>query len=781
MGTVTDEQLFAQATLKQQQLKQVPSNILVALKGLFQPEHIIELRAFSGKITSSGFYDYTHFEQLATHAAKLSGKADGIYVTLNPVKPDLLAWAFNCIKEYPKHTTSDALITKRIHFLIDFDPKREPADISSTDEEHERALERALIVRGDLASLGWPLPINADSGNGGHLVYTIDLPNDDASKSLLSACLEALNAKFGDDKVAVDPTVFNASRISKLYGTLVRKGDNVPWRPHRYARILDAPTQEVVPLPLLTELANQAKPVLTAKVQTQVQLPSELKTLFTADQNEADKAVQSYIGKSFPHGTRNNALCSLGGVLRNLGLSGQEMFDQLQKLNQTWDAPADDKAVWNIVKQAENWDFAPASPAFEDYREKLQRNKNGPILANLANVLMVLRSDKAWDGVLAFNEFSLYTITKTAAPHQVKAGANWTDHDDGLTAEWMQKHGIQASSKLVGEAVNIVAKEHSFHPVRDYLQSLVWDKQPRLDAWLITYLGVEDSEFARAVGPRWLISAVARIMQPGCQVDHTLLLEGPQGLGKSTALRVLAGDDWFSDHISDLGSKDSRLELHGNLILEMSELDKLRHAELEKVKAFLTCRIDHFRPPYGRRVEAIPRSCVFAGTLNDQSPFTDETGNRRFWPVRCGTINIQALTDDRDQLWAEGFYRYTTGKSWYLETKELNDLAKEEQEKRYAKGQWDEVILEWLNDPKPRPATSVDEILPTFHSDTDKVTVKDIVIHAIGKLVPQITLMDSNTVIRCLIHNGWTKVGRSKKKETRDITFYVRQGSDVEI
>jgi hypothetical protein len=291
-------------------------------------------------------------------------------------------------------------------------------------------------------------------------VYRIDLPNDDASKSLLSACLNALNAKFGDDKVAVDPTVFNASRISKLYGTLVRKGDNIPWRPHRYARILDAPTQEVVPLPLLKELASQAKPIFTAKAQTQVQLSSDL-TLFTADQKEADKAVQSYIGKSFPHGTRNNALCSLGGVLCNLGLSGEEMFDQLQKLNQTWDAPADDKAVWNIVKQAQNWDVAPASPALEDWREKLQRTKNGLILPNLANVLMALRSDKAWEGVLAFNEFSLYTVTKSPAPHQTKAGANWTDHDDGLTAEWMQKHGIQASSKLVGEAVNIVAKEHA--------------------------------------------------------------------------------------------------------------------------------------------------------------------------------------------------------------------------------------------------------------------------------------------------------------------------------
>jgi putative DNA primase/helicase len=136
---------------------------------------------------------------------------------------------------------------------------------------------------------------------------------------------------------------------------------------------------------------------------------------------------------------------------------------------------------------------------------------------------------------------------------------------------------------------------------------LAWDEVPRIERWLTTYLGAEDTVFNRAIGERWLISAVARIFQPGCQADHTLLLEGPQGIRKSTALRTLAGDEWFTDHISELGSKDSRIELHGKWIIEHPELDRIRRGELERVKAFLTSRIDNFRLPYGRRSEAVPR------------------------------------------------------------------------------------------------------------------------------------------------------------------------------
>lgn len=185
---------------------------------------------------------------------------------------------------------------------------------------------------------------------------------------------------------------------------------------------------------------------------------------------------------------------------------------------------------------------------------------DGKPKACLANAITALRYDPAWWGVLAFNEFSLYTVTKKPAPWQQSAGVNWTDYDDSRAADWLQHIGIMVSSKVAAEAAQTVAKENRFHPVRDYLQGITWDGQNRLDTWLSTYLGTDENPFTRAIGARWLISSVARIYRPGCQVDHTLLLEGPQGIRKSSSLRTLAGDEWFTDHISDLGSKDSRIE-----------------------------------------------------------------------------------------------------------------------------------------------------------------------------------------------------------------------------
>ena len=282
----------------------------------------------------------------------------------------------------------------------------------------------------------------------------------------------------------------------------------------------------------------------------------------------------------------------------------------------------------------------------------------------------------------------------------------------------------------------------------------------------------------RAVAARWLISAVARIQRPGCQADSVLLLEGPQGIGKSTALRVLASDEWFADHISDLGSKDSRLELHGKLVLELAELDKIRRSKIERVKAFITSRTDHFRPPYGRRAETVPRSCVFAASVNDETPLTDETGNRRFWPVRCGAINIEKLAELRDQLWAEAYQRYRDGTPWWLDSAELNDAATAEQAKRYDPGVWDDVILEWIEDPVQRmeSAGGEGEVIPLtpFDSTSERVTITDILLHAIGKPLDRLTQADRNQAQRCLVHHGWTRKQDRSRGNLRGKWFYQR-------
>lgn len=225
-----------------------------ALRLLFEPGQVVELRSLNTRWkTVSGYFD--DMDKLARAALSLDGKVPAVYITLNPVDPALLARAANRLEKYAKETTQDHHILRRRWIGFDFDPVR-PSGVSSTDAEHEAALERARQVRDWLRERGWPDPILADSGNGAHLLYRIDLPNDPETLTLVNRCLEAVAFAWEDARITVDQKVGNASRIWKLWGTMACKGDNVPDRPHRRSRVLEAPERlDVVPRELLEELA----------------------------------------------------------------------------------------------------------------------------------------------------------------------------------------------------------------------------------------------------------------------------------------------------------------------------------------------------------------------------------------------------------------------------------------------------------------------------------------------------------------------------------------------
>ena len=226
---------------------------------LFKPGQVLELRVpGTSKGTQGGYF--SDAQKLEEAALRLNRQGPAVYVTINPVDPTLVARANNRTRAYVKQGegTSDKDILSRQTFPIDFDAVQ-PTGVSTTDEEHDAAILRAMQCRWWLAERGWPAPILADSGNGGHLTYRVDLPNDEASTKLLEKCLKALGAELDDEQVTVDPTTFNASRLWKLYGTEVRKGDALPDRPHRTARIIEAPKQlELVPLELLQQLVEMA-------------------------------------------------------------------------------------------------------------------------------------------------------------------------------------------------------------------------------------------------------------------------------------------------------------------------------------------------------------------------------------------------------------------------------------------------------------------------------------------------------------------------------------------
>ena len=265
-------------------------------------------------------------------------------------------------------------------------------------------------------------------------------------------------------------------------------------------------------------------------------------------------------------------------------------------------------------------------------------NDKGNMLANVANAITMM-------GVLPLRWISFSCRTFLTADSPWGDAGNWTDNDDVSGQEWCQRQGLNISYPgTIGNAAEKIARQRPYHPVGEYLDGLEWDAVPRLDFWLTKYLGAGNNQYIKNVASKWMIQAVQRVSEPGCQADYTLVLEGSQGRRKSTAMRVLAGSDWFSDDVTDIGSKDSAMQLQGKWIVELAEFDPLRKLEMTTIKAWLVRRVDHFRPPYGRRPDDFPRQNVFVATTNKDDWGNDDTGLRRFWPVRVGgKIDIDGL------------------------------------------------------------------------------------------------------------------------------------------
>jgi predicted P-loop ATPase len=344
------------------------------------------------------------------------------------------------------------------------------------------------------------------------------------------------------------------------------------------------------------------------------------------------------------------------------------------------------------------------------WHSKLIFGKDKAPKAILANAITALREAPQFAGLLWFDVFRQRPMIRGQAPWMREAvDQEWIPEHDLHTADWLQHHGINVSPDITVQAVEVVSRERLFHPILDYLKRCESGGVRRLDTWMIDYLGAADTHFVRAASVRWLISAVARIFEPGCRADHVLILEGPQGILKSTALKTL-GHPWFTDEVAELGTKDAAMQLAGRWIIELAELDSMSRGEVSRIKAFISRSADRYRPPYGKRVIEFHRQCVFAGTTNQRTYLRDETGGRRFWPVECGKIDIDGLAQVRDQLWGEARHRYETGESWWFDSTEtgLIAAAEDEQQMRYQADPWQDKIADFLED---KSETSVSRIL----------------------------------------------------------------------
>lgn len=344
------------------------------------------------------------------------------------------------------------------------------------------------------------------------------------------------------------------------------------------------------------------------------------------------------------------------------------------------------KVELTLSKQQQVQEEFKSEQTDTEWLKQLKYQPKSQVLENSVwNLMLILNNDEDFKN-FGFNQLANRVQVTGAVPwDRANETPYWRDADTAQLKAIIDIRYIPFSNRNHEIAFTKVAEDRSFHPIRDYFSKLPnWDKTPRLEALLVDYFGAEDTEYVRAVTRKTFVAAVARIFQPSVKFDSVLILNGVQGIGKSTFFSKLAGE-WFSDSLTltDMKDKAGAEKLQGYWILELGELAGMKKADIETVKGFISRTDDSYRPAYGKFVESHPRQCVIVGSTNSESGFLrDITGNRRFWPVKVTGISQKKswqLTDeDVDQIWAECQHYYKEGEQLFLEATISEQATKEQ-------------------------------------------------------------------------------------------------------
>ena len=421
--------------------------------------------------------------------------------------------------------------------------------------------------------------------------------------------------------------------------------------------------------------------------------------------------------------------------------------------------------------------IAQASAEFsdEDWQNGLELDKSGRVKNTLHNLTIILENDPNLKGVV-FNQLLDGMEIKGEVPwkHPSKF---WRDADDAQLISYVDAHYGTFSARNYDIAVTKVADDRAYHPIREFIESLPeWDKVPRVDTLLVDYLGAGDTAYVRAVTRKTLCAAISRVLRPGCKFDSMLVLNGPQGVGKSTLIAKLAGE-WFSDslNLGDTKDKTAAEKLQGYWILEIGELAGLKKAEVETLRSFLSRQNDIYRAAFGKRATPHLRQCVFFGTTNAESGYLrDTTGNRRFWPVKTpgsGKKQSWNLTHEEIlQIWAEALVYVRQGEKLYLSA-EMDALAKDEQREAMESDEREGLVREYLDTLLPERWAEMDLFeRRNFLSGSDfgglqeKGTVRrasvsnmEIWCECFGKERANLRRTDSNELTGILARLGWKR------------------------
>lgn len=332
------------------------------------------------------------------------------------------------------------------------------------------------------------------------------------------------------------------------------------------------------------------------------------------------------------------------------------------------------------------------------WRQGLEMTKEGRPRVTLNNCKLVMQSSCPQPNLVGRDEFAANDYYLCTPPWRSKKGDAVTDADiHRIKFYATEQVGVEFPDAMIDQTLREIADANRYHPVRIWLKALKWDGKPRIGTWLKDHAGAEGPEgYLEAVSRKMLVAMVKRVFEPGCKFDYVVILEGLQGIGKSTLLRKLTGEAWFSDANLQIGDKDAVLTMQSKWLIELGELSSMRKAETDQLKAFITQTTDRIRAPYGKRVEEFPRQCIFVGSTNNDEYLPDLTGNRRFWPVKVHGIEFDGISAVREQLFAEAVQAYEWGEPLYLDAEQEME-ATLEQAKRRQVDEWISTVNDIIN------------------------------------------------------------------------------------
>lgn len=364
-----------------------------------------------------------------------------------------------------------------------------------------------------------------------------------------------------------------------------------------------------------------------------------------------------------------------------------------------------DEEEINDDSQSESPIVSKAKP-IKDWISKLSIGIDGAIENTSKNLEIILENDKNLQG-FAYNELSNRVEVIGRVPwDRPKDNRFWREADESQLRLYIDKKYIEFKERNFEVAFNSIVDNRRFHPVRDYLDSLPkWDGFKRVEEVFIKFLSADDNDYTRAITKKTFAACVARAYHPGTKFDSIPVLDGAQGIGKSTLIKYLAGEEFFSDNLSltDMNDKTAAEKIQGNWLIEIGELSGMKKADIEKVKSFVSTTDDKYRASYGRVVESHPRQCVIFATVNGDGRgyLRDITGNRRFWIVKCNQTLQKRMWDEndknyRDQFWSEAKEIYESGEELYLEGN-LLDIATDYQNEALEQDERVGIVEQYLN------------------------------------------------------------------------------------